>query len=132
MNHFVCGLASTVCFLVLTAIGPSTPASAAPPVNEGFGARAAGGVGGPELRVTNLDDSGPGSLRAALSTSEPRAVRFAVEGTIELESPLVVTEGRVTLDGETAPGQGVTIRNPGIHFRGDCKWASFPGRRASG
>ena len=121
MNHFVCGLASTVCSLVLAALGPSMPAGAAPPVSEGFGARSAGGAGGPELRVTNLDDSGPGSLRAALSTSGPRVVRFAVEGTIELESPLVVTEGRVTLDGETAPGQGVTIRNHGIHFRGDCK-----------
>ncbi len=88
---------------------------------EGFGAIARGGEGGPVIEVTSLRDSGPGSLREALATRGPRIIRFAVEGTIELQSPLVVTEGRVTLDGETAPGRGITLRNHGIHFRGDCK-----------
>jgi len=101
-------------------------ASAAPAVKtlppaEGFGAGAAGGRGGRVITVTNLNDSGLGSLREALSARGPRIVRFAVEGTIELKSPLVVTEGRVTLDGHTAPGQGVTVLHHGIHFRGDCK-----------
>lgn len=88
---------------------------------EGFGATAAGGRGGRVIEVTNLNDSGAGSLRAALSARGPRIIRFAVEGTIELKSPLAVTEGQATLDGETAPGQGITLLNHGIHFRGDCK-----------
>lgn len=88
---------------------------------EGFGAITRGGEGGPVIEVTSLRDSGPGSLREALARRGPRIIRFAVEGTIELQSPLVVTEGRVTLDGETAPGRGITLRNHGIHFRGDCK-----------
>lgn len=73
------------------------------------------------ITVANLSDRGPGSLREALSARGPRVVRFAVEGTIELESPLVVTEGRITIDGETAPGKGVTVYHHGIHFRGNCK-----------
>jgi pectate lyase len=88
---------------------------------EGFGAKAAGGHGGRVIEVSSLKDSGPGSLREALSTRGPRVIRFSVEGTIELESPLVVTEGRVTIDGETAPGQGITLLHHGIHFRGEPK-----------
>jgi pectate lyase len=88
---------------------------------EGFGAKATGGHGGGMIEVNSLNDSGSGSLRSALSMRGPRIIRFTVEGTIELQSPLVVTEGRVTIDGETAPGQGITLLHHGIHFRGDCK-----------
>lgn len=87
---------------------------------EGFGAGSKGGTGGRAIAVTTLNDSGPGSLRAALSARGPRVVRFAVEGTIELKSRLLVTEGRVTIDGSTAPGKGITLRHHGIHFCGDC------------
>lgn len=88
---------------------------------EGFGASAAGGKGGRVLVVTNLNDRGPGSLRNALNARGPRLIHFAVEGNVALESPLVVTEGQVTVDGETAPGQGITLLHHGIHIRGDCK-----------
>ncbi len=87
---------------------------------EGFGAVAKGGDGGRTIAVTTLNDSGPGSLREALAATGPRVIRFAVEGTIELESRLLVTEGRVTIDGSTAPGQGITLLHHGIHFCGDC------------
>ncbi|MDH7568395.1 MAG: hypothetical protein QHJ73_02245 [Armatimonadota bacterium] len=70
--------------------------------------------------VTTLADSGPGSLREALEASGPRVIRFAVEGTIPLQSRLRVTEGRVTIDGTSAPGKGITLLNHGIQFRGDC------------
>jgi pectate lyase len=90
-------------------------------VAEGFGANSAGGRGGRVIEVTNLNDRGAGSLRQALSARGPRIVRFSVEGTIELESPLVVIEGQVTIDGETAPGQGITLLHHGIHFRGEPK-----------
>jgi pectate lyase len=55
-----------------------------------------------------------------LTASGPRTIRFAVEGTIELNSRLLVTEGRVTFDGSTAPRQGITLLHHGIHFCGDC------------
>lgn len=87
---------------------------------QGFGALAKGGEGGKVIAVTTLDDSGPGSLREALAATGPRIIRFAVEGTIELNSRLRVTEGRVTIDGSTAPGKGITLLHHGIHFCGDC------------
>jgi pectate lyase len=87
---------------------------------QGFGTLAQGGEGGRIIDVTTLKDSGPGSLRNALTASGPRTIRFAVEGTVELNSRLLVTEGRVTIDGSTAPGQGITLLHHGIHFCGDC------------
>ena len=87
---------------------------------EGFGAMARGGEDGRIITVTNLADSGPGSLREALMTPEPRIVEFAVEGVIELKSRIRVTSGRLTVDGSTSPGQGITLLNHGIHFVGDC------------
>lgn len=62
------------------------------------------------MRVTTLDDSGPGSLRAALESSGSRIVIFDIGGVIRLESPLVVRRGRVTVAGQTAPGGGITLR----------------------
>lgn len=49
---------------------------------EGFGARTPGGKGGRVLTVTTLADSGPGSLREAVSTKDPRTIRFQVAGEI--------------------------------------------------
>ncbi|MHC4179802.1 MAG: hypothetical protein ACYSWU_20020, partial [Planctomycetota bacterium] len=74
-----------------------------PPADQpqGFGAVAKGGRGGRVIDVTTLGDSGPGSLRAALDAKGPRLVHFSVEGSIELKTPLRVTEGRVTIDGST-------------------------------
>ncbi|MFH1717972.1 MAG: pectate lyase, partial [Planctomycetota bacterium] len=56
------------------------------PGAEGFGAQSAGGRGGEVIFVTNLNDSGPGSLRAAVETDGPRTVIFRVSGTIALKS----------------------------------------------
>lgn len=103
---------------VALALGLCSIVSADPA--EGFGAGAKGGAGGREIEVTSLHDSGSGSLREALAARGPRVIRFTVAGVIELGSPLVVTEGRVTIDGATAPDDGVTLLHHGIHFRGDC------------
>jgi hypothetical protein len=81
------------------------------PGAEGAGRLSAGGRGGRVLRVTNLNDSGPGSLRAAVDLDGPRTVVFDIGGTIRLASPLRIRRGRITLAGQTAPGGGITLRD---------------------
>lgn len=86
---------------------------------EGAGRFAAGGRGGREILVTNLFDSGPGSLRAAVDTPGPRLIRFAVAGTIRLKSDLVIRHSRITIDGQSAPGKGIAIADHGLIVRAD-------------
>lgn len=81
------------------------------PSAEGFGASSIGGRGGGVIEVTNLFDSGPGSLRAALEATGPRTVVFRTGGTIELYSPIIVRSPYVTIAGQTAPGEGIAIAN---------------------
>jgi pectate lyase len=79
------------------------------PGAEGYGAYARGGRGGKVLFVTNLSDSGPGSLREAVETKGPRTVIFRVGGLIETKG-LVVREPYITLAGQTAPGDGICLK----------------------
>ncbi len=81
------------------------------PGAEGFGSTTPGGRGGRVLFVTNLDDSGPGSFRAACAAEGPRIVVFQVSGTIALKSPLTVTQPFLTIAGQTAPGDGICLRD---------------------
>jgi hypothetical protein len=77
---------------------------------EGHGRLAAGGRGGRVIAVTNLDDAGPGSLRAAIDAEGPRTIVFRVGGTIPLKSKLIVRNPYVTIAGQTAPGDGICVR----------------------
>jgi hypothetical protein len=83
------------------------------PGAEGFGALATGGRGGEVVRVTNLDDSGPGSLRDAVSQPN-RIVVFDVAGVIAIESALVFSDN-LTIAGQSAPGP-VVVYGHGASF----------------
>src|SRR5262245_30774620 len=94
-----------------TAHEPPPPAVPAFPGAEGFGAMSRGGRGGRVIFVTNLHDAGPGSLRAACEAHGPRTVLFKVSGVIELENKLVVRNPFLTIAGQTAPGEGICVKN---------------------
>ena len=86
------------------------------PGAEGFGKYTVGGRGGKVIEVTSLHDAGPGSFRAAVSAKGPRTVVFRVSGTIALESELKIREPYLTIAGQTAPGDGICIKNYQVNF----------------
>ena len=87
---------------------------------EGGGMYTAGGRGGKVYTVTSLEDSEEeGTLRHAVRSEGPRIVKFAVSGDIHLKSTLKIEDPYITILGQTAPGQGITIRDHGVYIGTD-------------
>lgn len=94
---------------------PAGPTLAFPGA-QGFGRLATGGRGGEVVHVTNLNDSGAGSLRDAISQPN-RIVVFDVGGIIKLDTRLVFKSNQ-TIAGQTAPGKGISIYGNGVSLSG--------------
>jgi hypothetical protein len=81
----------------------------------GFGVNTSAGRGGTIYRVTNLNDSGPGTLRACIEASGPRVCVFEVSGVIRWSSTVFIKNPNLTIAGQTAPAPGIMVRG-GLNF----------------
>jgi len=89
------------------------------PGAEGGGMYTTGGRGGRIIYVDNLNNKGDGSLRKAIEAEGPRTIVFRVSGNIVLEKTLHIQNNDLTIAGQTAPGQGITLIKYGIRLDAD-------------
>ena len=115
---FPLSIVMTLCMLSLADAGQPEPnARRVYPDAQGFGVYTRAGQGGQIIRVSNLNNSGKGSLRAAIDQKGPRIVVFEVGGTIVLQSKLYLKNPYITIAGQTAPFPGIQLKNAGIYVR---------------
>lgn len=86
------------------------------PQATGYGAETVAGRGGTVYRVTNLNDSGAGSLRACVEAKGPRVCVFEVSGTIKMSKDLGITNPYITIAGQTAPSPGIMLRGAALRI----------------
>lgn len=104
-----------VCFLLLFELTILSQLPAFPNA-QGGGMSATGGRGGNVYEVVNLNDSGAGSLRDAVSQPN-RMIIFRVGGVINLRSRLNIAQNNLTIAGQTAPGDGICITGNNVSIR---------------
>lgn len=108
-------LATALCLPAAAPVLAADPAPLAFPGAQGWAAHATGGRGGRIIRVTTLAAEGPGSIGEALAAKGPRIVVFEVGGVIDLGVKTVrITEGDLTIAGQTAPMPGITFIRGGF------------------
>lgn len=109
-------------FLLLLILVPTQAQDNLPafPGAGGFGKYTTGGRGGQVIFVTSLEDNlQEGTLRYAVNQTYPRIVIFKVSGTIQLRSALKITNNDITIAGQTAPGDGITLRDYPVKIQAD-------------
>lgn len=116
MKHILLSLLFIICHLTFNSVAAQT--TPAFPGAEGHGRYVTGGRGGKVVHVTNLNDSGTGSFRSAVSGSSKKIVVFDVGGVIALKSNVNIG-ANTTIMGQTAPAPGITLRYYSVNPNGN-------------
>lgn len=98
----------------LLAIAAAAQAVPVIPGGAGYGMETRGGRGGTVYKVTNVNASGSGSLKACIDATGPRTCIFEVSGAIRITSDLAIRNGNLHIAGQTAPSPGIMIRGAAI------------------
>lgn len=124
MKNYLLTLAIVICPMAITAATEQAQTQPIPafPGAEGFARyTTTGGRGGTIVHVTNLNDSGAGSFREAVTAKNGnnRIIVFDVSGYIDLKSEIKIKNSNLTIAGQTAPGDGITIRYYTVTYQGN-------------